>query len=160
MHKVPQSIWTTRLRTMRRSLPGSPRMIPTRKTGQRTTAPDTEGLIQGKMIYDFLSERLCSKRRDDPGCQRGDRGKQRNPAQKRIKMLLWILIAFLFRQERKADALGAASPEQVDHRKIEQPQASTPFSASPKTENTTVKRSRLLSKMAAVDFSFGISFPS
>ena len=32
--------------------------------------------------------------------------------------------------------------------------------ASPKTENTTVNKRRLLSKMAAVDFPFGTAFPS
>ena len=43
---------------------------------------------------------MCgSKHRDDQGCQRGNRGKQRYPVQKRIDMLLRILIVFLFRQE-------------------------------------------------------------
>ena len=38
-------------------------------------------------------------------------------------MLLRILIIFLFRQEREANALGAAPPKQIDHQEIEYPQA-------------------------------------
>lgn len=50
-----------------------------------------------------FTSRWCAyiwlEHRDDQGCQCGDRGKQRYPVQKRINMLLRILIVFLFRQE-------------------------------------------------------------
>lgn len=66
-----------------------------------------------------------SERRNDPGGQRRDSGKQRNSTHKGTDVLFRVLIAFLFRQERKANALCAAPPEQIDHHEIKQPQ---PFS--------------------------------
>lgn len=97
--------------------------------------------------------------------------------QERADVLGGVLIVGLLRQEGEADTLGISPPQQVNDDKIKhsQPfaqgqknQKAVPklfksrifFNANPKTENTTVKRSKLPSRIAMMDFSCGAAFPS